>query len=141
MKLGEIVLYMGNYNFTKVWSKSDDKQKSFINYPFFCSEFQSVSRIVKIVHSVSVHNSSFFHQSEDEMSAEFLPTLTVKLNTMYWKLKKNVRIWKKCLSKEGGSAFFCPEKIKGLAELVFTLMKTNLASSFSFQNKAKFVLT
>ena len=25
--------------------------KSFINSPFFCSEFQSVSRIVKIVHS------------------------------------------------------------------------------------------
>ena len=33
--------------------KSDEKQKSFINSPFFCSEFQSVSRIAKIVHSES----------------------------------------------------------------------------------------
>ena len=32
-------------------SKLDEKQKGFINSPFFCSEFQSVSRIVKIVHS------------------------------------------------------------------------------------------
>ena len=39
MKLGEVS------------SKSDEKQKSFINSLFFCSEFQSVSRIVKIVHS------------------------------------------------------------------------------------------
>ena len=37
--------------FHQVLSKSDEKQKSFINCPFFCSEFQSVSRIVKIVHS------------------------------------------------------------------------------------------
>ena len=36
----------------QVSSKSDEKQKSFINSMFFCSEFQSVSRIVKIVHSV-----------------------------------------------------------------------------------------
>ena len=38
------------YNFTKFhqnWIK-----KSFINRPFFCSEFQSVGRIVKFVHSV-----------------------------------------------------------------------------------------
>ena len=35
----------------QVSSKSDEKQKSFINSPFFCSEFQSVSRIVKIAHS------------------------------------------------------------------------------------------
>ena len=32
-------------------SKSDEKQKSFINSLFLCSEFQSVNRIVKIVHS------------------------------------------------------------------------------------------
>ena len=37
--------------FHQVSTKSDEKQKSFINSPFFCSEFQSVSRIVKIVHS------------------------------------------------------------------------------------------
>ena len=38
--------------FHQVSSKSDEKQKRFINSPFFCSDFQSVSRIVKIVHSV-----------------------------------------------------------------------------------------
>ena len=38
--------------FNEVSSKSDEKQKSLINSPFFCSEFQIVSRIVKIVHSV-----------------------------------------------------------------------------------------
>ena len=37
--------------FHQVSSKSDEKQKSFLNSPFFCSEIQSVSRIVKIVHS------------------------------------------------------------------------------------------
>ena len=37
--------------FHQALSKSDEIQKSFINSPFFCSEFQSVSRIVKIVHS------------------------------------------------------------------------------------------
>ena len=39
----------------EVSSKLDEKQKSFINCLFFCSEFQGVSRIVKIVHSVSVY--------------------------------------------------------------------------------------
>ena len=56
MKLGEIVVHMDNYNFPQVSSKSDEKQKSFINSPFFSSEFQSVSRIVKIVHSASVQS-------------------------------------------------------------------------------------
>ena len=55
MKVVEIVVHMHNNNFTKfqqVSAKSDEKQKkSFINSLFFCSEFQSVSRIVKIVHS------------------------------------------------------------------------------------------
>ena len=37
--------------FHQVSSKLDEKQKSFINNPFLCLEFQSVSRIVKIVHS------------------------------------------------------------------------------------------
>ena len=40
--------------FHQVSSKSDEKQKSFINSPFFCSEFQSVSRIVKIGHSAGM---------------------------------------------------------------------------------------
>ena len=51
MKIGEIVVHMGIYNFANFLSKSDEKQKRFINSPFFCSEFQSVSRIVIIVHS------------------------------------------------------------------------------------------
>ena len=40
--------------FHQVSSKSDEKTKIFINSPFVCSEFQSVSRIVKIVHSATV---------------------------------------------------------------------------------------
>ena len=39
--------------FYQVSSKLDEKQKSFINSLFFCSECQNVSRIVKIVHSAS----------------------------------------------------------------------------------------
>ena len=46
----------------------DEKPKSFINRPFLCSEFQSVSRIVKIVHSVIMQSPKhtfeigfFFH--------------------------------------------------------------------------------
>ena len=51
MKLGEIVVHMDNYNFTKFHQNQMKNKKSFINSPFFCSEFQSVSRIVKIIHS------------------------------------------------------------------------------------------
>ena len=51
MKLGEIIVHMGNYNFTKFHQNQMKNKKHFINSPFFCSEFQSVSRIVKIVHS------------------------------------------------------------------------------------------
>ena len=54
MKLGEIVVHMGNYKFTKFHQNQMKNKKSFINSPFFCSEFQNVSRIVKIVHSVMV---------------------------------------------------------------------------------------
>ena len=43
--------YPSVLQFHQVSSKSDEKQKSFINSPFFCSEFQSVNRIVKIIHS------------------------------------------------------------------------------------------
>ena len=50
MKLGEVVV-TPVLQFHQVSSKSDEKQKSFTNSPFFCSEFQSVCRIVKIVHS------------------------------------------------------------------------------------------
>ena len=51
MKLGEIVVHMGNYNFAKFHQNQMKNKKTFINCPFFCSEFQSISRIVKIVHS------------------------------------------------------------------------------------------
>ena len=51
MKVGEMVVHMDKLQLHQVSSKSDEKQKSFINSPFFGSEFQSVSRIVKIVHS------------------------------------------------------------------------------------------
>ena len=52
MKLGEFVVsYPCVLQFHQVASKSDEKQKSFNSSPFFCSEFQSVGRIVKIVHS------------------------------------------------------------------------------------------
>ena len=38
------------------------KTKKFYNCPFFCSEFQSVSRIVKIVHSEIVSIRDFWDQ-------------------------------------------------------------------------------
>ena len=60
MKLGEVVVLVTHWplcvlQFHQVLSKSDEKQKGFINSPFFCSEFQMVSRIVKIVHSAKVY--------------------------------------------------------------------------------------
>ena len=53
MKLGEVVVTQLYSQFHQVSSKLDEKQKSFINILFFCSEFKSVSRIVKIIHSAS----------------------------------------------------------------------------------------
>ena len=54
MKLGEgCSYYTCILQFHQVSSKSDEKQKSFINSRFFCSKFQSVSRIVKIIHHAS----------------------------------------------------------------------------------------
>ena len=41
----------------------DEKQKSFINSPFFCSEFQSFSAIVKIIHSVVTSTSYFLNST------------------------------------------------------------------------------
>ena len=49
--------------FHQVSSKSDEKQKSFINSPFFCSEFQSVSRIDRyqvIIQPSLVHVHTLF---------------------------------------------------------------------------------
>ena len=51
--------------FLQVSSKSDKKQKSFINSQFFCSEIQSVDRIVKIVHSENAEQSPFWHGKWD----------------------------------------------------------------------------
>ena len=48
--------YPCELQFHQVASKSDEKQKSVINSPFFCSEFWSVSRIMKIIHSESWKN-------------------------------------------------------------------------------------
>ena len=52
MKHGEVVVIYVYYNFTKFHQNRMKNKKRFINSPFFCSEFQSVSRMVKIVHSV-----------------------------------------------------------------------------------------
>ena len=56
MKLGEVVVIDVYYNFTKFHQNRMKNKKVFVYIPFFCSEFQSVSRIVKIVHSDVVHN-------------------------------------------------------------------------------------
>ena len=60
MKLGEIVVHMGNYNFTKFnQNQMKNKKILLIHNPFFCSNFQSVNRIVQIIHSVEeVHENS-----------------------------------------------------------------------------------
>ena len=51
--------HMDNYNFTKFHqNQMKNKKKVLVNSPFFCWEFQSVSRIVKIVHSACVIVSS-----------------------------------------------------------------------------------
>ena len=52
MKLGEVVVTHVYYNFTKFHQNWMKNKKRFINSQFFCSEFQSVRRIVKIIHSV-----------------------------------------------------------------------------------------
>ena len=51
MKHGEIVVHMDNYNFTKFHQNQMKNKKVLLIAPSFCSEFQSVSRIMKIVHS------------------------------------------------------------------------------------------
>ena len=60
MKLSEVVVtYPCVLKFHQVSLKSDEKQKSFIKSLFFCSEYQSVSRIVKIVHSAYIYYQYF----------------------------------------------------------------------------------
>ena len=61
MKLGAVIVTQPCVvlQFHQVSTKSDEKRKSFINSPIFCTEFQqSVSRIVKIVHSGMQVNSA-----------------------------------------------------------------------------------
>ena len=53
MKFGEVVATHVYYNFTKFHQNRMRNKKGFFNSPFFCSEFQSVSRIVKNVHCAS----------------------------------------------------------------------------------------
>ena len=60
--LAKLYSYPCVLQFHQVSSKSDEKQKSFINSPFFYSEFQSVSRIVKIVHSANGPVQDSLHQ-------------------------------------------------------------------------------
>ena len=49
--INKTFLFFIHHNYTKFHQNQMKNKKSFINSPFFCSEFQSVSRIVKIVHS------------------------------------------------------------------------------------------
>ena len=78
MKLGEIVVHMNNYNFSKYkFHQNQMKNIFFVNSSFFCSEFQSVSRIVKIVHSGGVCKRALTTQELDENVAT-----------------ENVRTWK-----------------------------------------------
>ena len=55
MKFGEVVdvVIHVNYNFTKVHQNRMKNKKVLLIANFFGSEFQSVNRIVKIVHSAS----------------------------------------------------------------------------------------
>ena len=52
MKLGEILVHIGIFNFTKFHQNQTKNKKVLLIACFFCSEFQSVSRIMKIIHSV-----------------------------------------------------------------------------------------
>ena len=52
MKLGEIVVHIGNYNFTKVHQNQMKNKKVLLMARFSVQNF-SVSRIVKIVHSAA----------------------------------------------------------------------------------------
>ena len=69
MELGEIVVQMGNYNFTKF--HQNQIKKNFTNSPVFCSEFQSVSRIVKIVHS----EPGADHKAKDVETFTYWPSI------------------------------------------------------------------
>ena len=55
MKLGEIVVHMDNYNFTKFHQNQMKNKKVLLIAYFSVSEFESVSRIVKIVHCALVY--------------------------------------------------------------------------------------
>ena len=53
-KLATNKTFLFNYPCVLQFHQNQMKNKKvFINSPFFCSEFQSVSRIVKIVHSAT----------------------------------------------------------------------------------------
>ena len=71
---------MGNYNFTKFHQNQTENKKSFFNSPFFCSEFQSVSRIMKIVHSALRHDTFIFNFKFLFLFWKYFLTL---LRTMY----------------------------------------------------------
>ena len=69
MKLGKIVVCMSNYNFTKFHQNQMKTKKVLLIAPFLCSEFQSVTRIMKIVHSTKGYSQKgrvHVHSSELE---------------------------------------------------------------------------
>ena len=52
-ELGEVVVTHVYYSSTKLHQNRMKNKKSVINSPLLCSEFHSVSRIVKFVHSAT----------------------------------------------------------------------------------------
>ena len=77
IKLGEVVVHNGYYNFTKLHQNQMKNKKSLINNTFFCSEFQSVSRIVKIVHSVSALSTFEKSSNTDDKYNILVPKIRI----------------------------------------------------------------
>ena len=89
--------------FHQVLSKSDEKQKRFIPSPFFCSEFQSVSRIVKIVHSANGTILRFYVQR--------LPNLILQRKLDFAEENRN---FSKGFPRFGRTIEFSPKKVSML---------------------------
>ena len=78
----------------QVSSKLDEKTKSFINRPFFCSEFQNVNRIVKIVHSANSYARNEMDWTQiDKSISSFLPNFWCFFQSAAWREGK----WRKFL--------------------------------------------
>ena len=88
MIIGEIVVHLGNYNFTKF--HQNQMKNIFINSPFFCSKFQSVSRIVKIVHSaivIRILGEDFFIVGKRKFTLKMMCTICQQK----WKVLQSFR--------------------------------------------------